>query len=89
MFDSLVNDVMAQLAASPHGQSKESVVEQARSKAESGVKRRHEEINKFAREELSYAITSSKHIYIWFLRHLPCANEFRQLETITRTLSKI
>ena len=64
MFDSLVIDVMVQLAASSHGQSKESVAEQARSIAESGVKQRHEEINGFARERLPYAITSSKHVYI-------------------------
>ena len=64
MFDSLVNDVMMQLAASSHGQSKESVAEQARSKVESGVKQRHEEINQFAGETLPHATTSSKCVHI-------------------------
>ena len=64
MFDSLVNDVMLQLVASSHGQSKESVAKQARSKVESDVEQRHEEINQFAGERLPHAATSSKHVHI-------------------------
>ena len=63
IFDSLVDDVMFQLAMSSHGQPGESIAEQAHSKAESSVQERHKEIDRFAGEKLPHAAVSSKRVW--------------------------
>ena len=60
MFDELVDDAAMQLAMSPRGQPEESIAEQARSKAESGVQQKHEEVDRFAGERLPHVAVSSK-----------------------------
>ena len=62
MFDELVDDAAMQLAMSPHGQPEESIAEQARSKAESGVQQKHEEVDRFAGERLPHVAVSSKRV---------------------------
>ena len=70
MFDSLVDDVTMQSVMSSHGQTEESVAEQARSKAESGVQHQHNNINEFAKESLPHAVVSSKCLNLFFASSL-------------------
>ena len=67
MLDSFVDELTMQLAVSSHGKlDDESLEKRARTKAESSVQERHNEVTRLAGESLPYAAVSSKRVETWF-----------------------